>query len=98
MVEAISNAIDQEEANGATVVDHSETTSEERLDFKTLRAEAQELWTKITAINPENAQTLLKKVEMIMGRKMKLSEITEDQVDLLNLIVIDMRDMLVEEA
>lgn len=98
LVEAISNAIDQEEANGATVVDHSETTSEERLDFKTLRAEAQELWTKITAINPENAQTLLKKVEMIMGRKMKLSEITEDQVDLLNLIVIDMRDMLVEEA
>ena len=30
---------------------------------------------------------------MIFGRKIKLSEITEDQVDLMNLIVIEMRDM-----
>ena len=39
------------------------------------------------------AKTILKKVEMIFGRTMKLSEITEDQVDLFNLVVIEMRDL-----
>ena len=31
---------------------------------------------------------------MTFGRSMKLSEITEDQVDLFNLVLLDMRDML----
>jgi hypothetical protein len=44
--------------------------------------------------DPENAPIILKKVEMIFGRPMKLSEITEDQVDLFNLVVLDMKDML----
>ena len=30
---------------------------------------------------------------MIFGRTMELSEITEDQVDLFNLVVIEMRDL-----
>ena len=44
-------------------------------------------------LNPENAKIILKKVEMIFGRQMKLSEITEDQVDLFNLVLLDMRDL-----
>ena len=31
---------------------------------------------------------------MIFGRKLKLSEITEDQVDLMQLVVLEMRDMV----
>ena len=38
-------------------------------------------------------RTMSKKVEMIFGRKIKLSEVTEDQVDLLYLALLDLRDL-----
>jgi hypothetical protein len=49
---------------------------------------------QFVAQDEENATIILKKVEMIFGRPMKLSEITEDQVDLFNLALMDMREML----
>lgn len=96
LVDAINEAIDLAEKNdGAKVVDKAETiTIEEKLDFSTVRAEAQELWTKLIQKDEENATVILKKIEMTMGHRMKLSEFTEDQVDLLELIVVEMRDML----
>ena len=39
------------------------------------------------------ATAILKRIEMTMGRKMKLSEFTEDQCDLLNLVVQDMEEL-----
>ena len=39
------------------------------------------------------AKTILKKLEMTFGRQIKLSEITEDQVSLLELAVVDMREL-----
>ena len=95
LVNAISEAIDKsEKLDGAIVVETTEQVIEEKLDYKAIRAEASELWQKLVAADPENAPVILKKVEMIFGRPMKLSEITEDQVDLFNLVVLDMRDML----
>ena len=67
---------------------------EETLDYKAIRAEASELWQTLVEKDPDNAAVILKKVEMTFGRSMKLSEITEDQVDLFNLVLLDMRDML----
>lgn len=95
LIEAIGRAIDKQvELDGAKVVDHKEVTVVEKLDFATVRAEALELWKKLTANdNEENANTILKKIEITMGHKMKLSEFTEDQVDLLALVVSEMRDM-----
>jgi hypothetical protein len=95
LVNAIGEAIDKsEKLDGAIVVETTEQVIEEKLDYKAIRAEASELWQKLVAADPENAPVILKKVEMIFGRPMKLSEITEDQVDLFNLVVLDMRDML----
>ena len=94
LVDAINDAIDkQEEKEGVKVVDKLEQKVEEIVDFNTVRNEAQELWTILVKKNPENADRILKKVEMIFGRKIKLSEITEDQKDLFNLVVIEMREM-----
>ena len=98
LVNAISDAIDKaEKLDGATVVDKSERIIEEALDYNAIRAEASALWKQLVGegenANPEMAKTILKKVEMIFGRTMKLSEITEDQVDLFNLVVIEMRDL-----
>lgn len=98
LVDAIAEAIEKaEKLDGATVVDKEEKVLEEKLSFKDIREEANNLWKQLIATDPENSKVILKKVEMIFGRTMKLSEITEDQVDLFNLVVIEMRDMLAEQ-
>ena len=95
LVDAISDAIDKsEKLDGAVVVESIEQVIEEALDYKAIRAEASELWKKLVEKDEDNAAIILKKVEMIFGRPMKLSEITEDQVDLFNLVLLDMRDMV----
>ena len=93
-LEALGQAIDKEQENGAIVTDTAPIDTFEKLDYKAIRAEASELWTTLVEKDPENAPIILKKVEIIFGRPMKLSEITEDQVDLFNLVVLDMREML----
>ena len=94
LVKAINEAIDkQRDVDGATVVDKVETKIEEQLDYEAIRNEASQLWSELVQKDTANADIILKKVEMIFGRKIKLSEITEDQVDLFNLVLIDMRDM-----
>ena len=97
LVDAIADAIEKsEKLDGAVVVDSEELVAAENeiLSYDTVRAEALELWTRLIAQNEENAARILKKVEMIFGRQMKLSEITEDQVDLYNLVVLEMREMM----
>ena len=99
LVNAISSAIDKaEKLDGAMVVDKTERIIEETLDYNAIRAEASALWKQLVGegenANAEMAKTILKKVEMIFGRTMKLSEITEDQVDLFNLVVIEMKDLV----
>ena len=97
LVNAIVDAIDKEAENGAAVVDKTEQVVEEKLDYNSLMAEAKDLWMKL--VHPEEdgdeemAKTILKKLEMTFGRQIKLSEITEDQVSLLELAVVDMREL-----
>lgn len=95
LVEAIGEAIDKaEKLDGAVVVDTTQQVIEEKLDYNAIRAEAADLWKRLVEKDPENAGRILKKVEMVFGRPMKLSEITEDQVDLFNLVLLDMKEML----
>ena len=95
LIDAIGRAIDkQEEKDGVTVVDTAQHQQNEQLNFDSVRDEASKLWAKLVNEDANNADKILKKVEMIFGRKMKLSEITEDQVDLMQLVVLDMKDMI----
>jgi len=95
LVNAINEAIDkQRELDGATVVDKIDTPVHEELNFEAIRDEAAKLWGNLVSKDPANADRILKKVEMIFGRKIKLSEITEDQKELFNLVLLDMRDMM----
>ena len=94
LVKAINDAIDkQRDMDGATVVDKVEVKTEEPLDFNKIRAEASELWTELVKEDTANADIILKKVEMIFGRKIKRAESTEDQVGLCDRVLLDMRDM-----
>jgi len=95
LVDAIIEAIEKsEKLDGAKVVEKSEQQIEEQLKFEDVRDEASKLWAKLVTADADNAEKILKKVEMIFGRKLKLSEITEDQVDLMQLVVLEMRDMV----
>jgi len=99
LVNAIAEAIEMaEKKDGATVVDTTKVKSESQLNFAEVREKAQNLWKQLVGegetARPDVANTILKKIEMIMGRRMKLSEFTEDQVDLLALVVIDMEEMV----
>ena len=96
LVGAISQAIDMaEEKDGVKVVEKASITQMETLDYQKIRSEAYVLWNQLVGTgdnaNEEMARTIMKKTEMIFGRPIKLSEITEDQVDLFNLVLLDMR-------
>ena len=94
LVDAINEAIDkQRDIDGATVVDKIEKKQEEELSFSEIREEASKIWAKLVNADPANAERVLKKVEMIFGRKLKLSEITEDQKEPFFLVLLEMRDM-----
>ena len=95
LVDAITDAIDKsEKLDGATIVDKQNIVIEETRSFSEVRAEAQSLWTTLVEKDETNADVILKKVEMIFGRKIKLSEIMEDQVDLFELVVDEMKSLL----
>ena len=94
LVDAINEAIDkQRDIDGATVVDKLEKKQEEELSFSEIREEASKIWAKLVNEDAANAEKILKKVEMIFGRKLKLSEITEDQKEPFFLVLLEMRDM-----
>lgn len=94
LVDAINKAIDeQRDKDGAKVVDKLEAKQEEELDFDEIRAEAARLWEQLVNEDPANAEKILKKVEMNFGRKLKLSEITEDQKEPFFLVLLEMREM-----
>ena len=96
---ALAEAIDMEEKNGARVVDNAPLITSEKHDFNATMSEAREIWTSLvnSAQTDEDkadvVRVMSKKVEMIFGRKIKLSEVTEDQVDLLYLALLDLRDL-----
>ncbi len=99
LVNAIANAIDMAASkDGAAVADTAVIKEVKEVNFNEVRARAQELWTKLVGsgdnANPDMANTILKKIEIVMGRRMKLSEFTEDQADLLALVVNEMETLI----
>lgn len=101
VLDNLSAAIEAEATNNnATIVDRIERV-QEKLDYTQLKNEALALWQKLVGqgenVNEEMAARILKRVEMIFGRPMRLSEITEDQIDLYNLVLIDMRELASEQ-
>lgn len=62
-------------------------------------SEARELWiSKVNAVQTDEEKEAIiramsKKVELVFGRKIKLSEVTEDQADLLALVLMDLKTL-----
>lgn len=98
-VSAIAAAVDAEEADGAVVVDTIQVSKTEVLDYVQLMNEARTFWMKKLEEAPDEdtrndiGRRMSKKVEMVFGQKIKLSEVTEDQVELLKLALDDLKSM-----
>lgn len=100
-VDALSEAIEKEGQAGALITDTAPTVEIEILDFDKIYNHAREVWTALIQKAGDDEETqqrtlreMNKKIELVFGRKIKLSEVTEDQVDLLNLAVMDLEKML----
>ena len=98
LVNAIGEAIEKEQQNGATVVDKSQRQSVIiKRPFAETVAEAQELWERIVGTgdeaSPEKATAIMDKVEDIFGTSMRLSEIPESKQDLFEILIEEMRHM-----
>ena len=97
LVNAIAEAIEKsEKLDGVTVVDKEVSNAPVvQKSYDELMDEARALWTKLVGEDDpdSNAPKIMKKIEIIFGRKMKLSEVTEGQEDLLELVLIEMREM-----
>lgn len=94
LTDALATAIETSgRVDGAVIVDKQERIVEEKRSFMEVQDEARALWGKLIEADPENAKRIGKKIEMIFGRPMKLSEITEDQQDLFELVIMDMKTL-----
>lgn len=94
LTDALATAIETSgRVDGAVIVDKQERIVEEKRSFVEVQDEARALWGKLIEADPENAKRIGKKIEMIFGRPMKLSEITEDQQDLFELVIMDMKTL-----
>ena len=88
---AIGRAIDAEVAAGATVTSEIPQKEENR-PFEETVAEGRALWTELIQKDEKNAEKIMRSVTQVFGHPIKLSEITEEQQDLFELVICDMKN------
>lgn len=96
LVDAIQESIDEQvRLEGAEVTNERDThfIEESLRPFSEAMGEARDLWIKVVADNEARAQRVLAIIEKIFGQKIKLSEVTEPQQDLLELVITEMKDL-----
>ncbi len=96
LVNAIQDAIDKQvEKDGAVTNDEYNVfyKKEQSRTYNEAMDEAKGLWTDLIDKDESNAEKIMGIIEKIFGRKMKLSEATVPQLDLLELVILEMREM-----
>lgn len=100
LIEAIGEAIDKEAIeNNSTILEHHIENPVIEKSFETIREEARELWKQLVEENPDkdkakiNAEKIGEIIQEIFGRPVKLSEITKEQKDLFELVVVAMKEL-----
>jgi hypothetical protein len=97
LVNAIAEAIEkQEKEEGFTATDehinlYKETTT---YTYEEVMKEAKEVIDKLMSADENNASKITKIIETHLGKGRKLAEATEEQTDMIALIVDDLKDLL----
>lgn len=98
LVEAIHNALAKEQAEGAEVSDSVSGVVTPAVvtvrSFDEAMAEAKELWTKLVAGgNTANVEKINASIVNTFGKSLRLSEVKEEDKELLEVVIADMRNM-----
>jgi AAA domain len=96
LVNALADAIEKQEQEEGAVVTNEYTSMyqpEEKIDFEELMAQVVEVCGKITD-KGDYGSKITKIVESHLGKGKKVSQATEDQVDIVALILDDLKDLL----
>ena len=96
LVNAVSEAIDKEaeEHGNEYVTDEKETVTQKPVyDFDELMSEFQGLAGDIMTANASNSAKITAIIEKYLGKKKKIAEATPEQVEMVYLIVQDLRDL-----
>lgn len=94
LTEAIAIAINQEaEESNNKIVDHIEKKEEAERTFMEIREEAREIWEKLVKTDKSNVEKLNKIIVNTFGKQIKLSEITENQKDLFEIVLAEMKEI-----
>lgn len=93
--DAVDKQIAEDGTSGATEEFNPFYEGSKDRTFEEIKEEASNLWQKLVSAkgDTEMATKILFIVERIFGKKMKLSDITESQKDLYELVVIEMREL-----
>lgn len=97
LVAAVSEAIDKEAAehNNEYVTDEKETHAEKpEYDYDALMAEFQDVAGKLMTADSMNQKKITAVIEKYLGKKKKIAEATPEQVEMIYLIVQDLKDEL----
>lgn len=94
LTDAIAEAVEKEaNENGSTLVDHEEEKKETERTFIEIREEAREIWEKLVKTDKSNVEKLNKIIVDTFGKQIKLSEITENQKDLFEIVLAEMKEI-----
>lgn len=99
LVNAIAEAIEQQEKEeGFTATDEHINVYKENATyiFEEVMKEAKDVIDKLMSKNEGNASKITKVIETHLGKGKKLAEATEEQTDIIVLIVDDLKDLLNE--
>ena len=97
LAEAVSDAIDKEAAEHGNeyVTDEKETHPEKpEYDYDELMAEFQDVAGKLMTADSMNQKKITAIIEKYLGKKKKIAEATPEQVEMIYLIVQDLKDEL----
>ncbi len=101
LVNCIADAIEQEEVDtGIKSVNtalNSAYQDTNAYDFDELMSTATKLCKDITKDNPDNGAKIVEIVEGHLGKGKKLSQCTKDQVDIVALIVTDLKELIMNQ-
>jgi hypothetical protein len=95
LTNAIGEAIEKQQSLDGAVVTDKDTTQAviTKRPFEETVAEARTHWERIVSQNENNAELIMAKVENIFGQPIRLSEITEAQQDLFEILIDELRAM-----
>ena len=95
LTDAIAEAVEKEaNESGSTLVDHEETEEKNKeRSFEEIREEARAIWTRLLEKDKNNINKLNKIILNNFGRPIKLSEITQSQKDLFEIVLAEMKEL-----